>query len=200
MGAQGHEEGRAGFPWLWLAPGILVLAGLTVWGIMVYPQLPGRVPQHLGSDGVDSYAAKSVGSVFVPVFLHAGVLAVMSATALLTLRVRPESELAPGERVSSLVNRPRTRRGARRAAKAQLFLACCVGMGLAVACTLMWRTDPLGEQGENVTLPLLLTMLPLLAGTLAVLATAVLDRRGRGRDRDGQGARTGRPAGRKRTG
>lgn len=170
-----RERAGGGFPWAWLAAGFLVLVGLTLWGIVVYPSLPDRVPRHMGGGGVDEWADKSVGSVFLPVFVYAGVLAVLAGTTAATLRVRPSSELAPGERVSSLVNRPRTRAGALLTARAQLFLACCVGLGIAGACTAMWSTTP--EEGNGTALTLALTLAPIALGTLAVVATAVKDNR-----------------------
>ncbi|WP_307865823.1 DUF1648 domain-containing protein [Streptomyces smyrnaeus] len=166
---------RPAFPWLWLIPGLLVLGGLLLWGIMVYPHLPEKVPQHFGSDGVDRYAGKSVASVFVPVFVHAGALALLAGTAFGTLRITPLSELPPGRQASSLVNRPKTAEGARRVARAQLFLGFCLGLTLAVACTVMWSTAP-QKQGQQPTGTLVLALLPVALGTLAVVVTALRDR------------------------
>ncbi|SER30677.1 DUF1648 domain-containing protein [Streptomyces qinglanensis] len=172
----GDAPGGARFPWWWLAPGVLVLAGLLVWGIAVYPRLPPQVPQHFGSDGVDRYAEKSVGTVFLPVLVHAGVLALLAGTASATLRITPVRDLPPGRQTSSLVNRPQTARGALRLARAQLFLGCCLGMTIAVACSLMWAVEPPAE-GEPRTGALLLALLPSALGTAAVLAAAFRDRR-----------------------
>lgn len=172
--ANGGEE-RPAFPWVWLLPGVAVLIGLTVWGAVVYPRLPDRVPQHMDGSGVDSYADKSVGSVFVPVFVLAGILVVMALVAAAVLRTTPETELRPGERVSSLVNRPSTRAGALRVAKATLFLTFCVGVGLAGACTIMWSTDP--EAGGSPGWTLTLTLVPILLGTAALIVAAVRDKR-----------------------
>ncbi|MBO8190821.1 DUF1648 domain-containing protein [Streptomyces oryzae] len=192
-GARGREgDGRtagdgADFPWLWLAPGLLVLLGLLIWGVLVYPDLPEQVPQHIGSDGVDRYADKSVGAVFLPLFVHAGTLALLAGTAYATLRITPQSELGPDQRVSSLVNRPKTREGARRGARAQLFLAFCLGLTLAVTCTVMWSTTP-PEEGARLTWTLVLALLPVGLGTLAVLVTALRDRaRGSGSQRPTSG-------------
>ncbi|MEU2081952.1 DUF1648 domain-containing protein [Streptomyces albus] len=171
-GQQKAEDTR--FPWLWLLPGFLVVLGLVVWGIVVYPDLPDRVPQHFGSDGVDQYADKSVFSVFLPVLVPAGLLVVMAGTAYATLRMTPGSELPPGRSVSPFVNRPATRAGARRLARAQLFLAFCVGLTMAGACTAMWSTDP---QHETATSQLLVLVLaPMAVGVGAVLLTALRDR------------------------
>ncbi|MGP3978321.1 DUF1648 domain-containing protein [Streptomyces sp. 8N114] len=182
-GGDGRAADGQDFPWLWLLPGLLVLVGLLLWGIVVYPHLPAKVPQHIGGDGIDRYADKSVGTVFIPVFVHAGTLALLAGTAFATLRITPMSELRPGQQVSSLVNRPKTPEGARRGARAQLVLACCVGLTLAVTCTVMWSTSP-QEKGEQLTGTLVLALLPLALGTLALLATALRDRApGTGRER-----------------
>ncbi|NSC20992.1 DUF1648 domain-containing protein [Streptomyces albus subsp. chlorinus] len=178
---QGDGNGGRGprgtaFPWVWLVPGLLTLAGLVAWGIVVYPRLPPQVPQHFGSDGVDAYADKSVGSVFLPVLVHAGALALVAGTAYATLRVTPASELGPGRRAFGLVNRPSTREGARRIAKAQLFLGFCLGLTMAGSCKLMWDTAP-HRRGAATAGPLVLVLAPLAVGTLAVLGAALWDRR-----------------------
>lgn len=168
------DAGRPGFPWLWLAPGVLVLLGLVVWGAVVYPDLPDEVPQHLGTDGVDSYAAKSVGSVFLPVFVYAGVLALMTGVTVFSLRMRPESELEPGARTSPFVNRPRTRAGVRLLARAQLFLACCIGLTMGLTCLVMWSTEEVDKSpGGGFEL---LTLAPTAVGVLALLGAVVRDR------------------------
>ncbi|MEW2223141.1 DUF1648 domain-containing protein [Streptomyces sp. NPDC006990] len=169
-------RGGAAFPWGWLVPGVLLVVGLLVWGIVVYPRLPQQVPQHFGSDGVDRYADKSVGAVFLPVLVHAGALALLTGTAFATLRITPVRDLPPGRRTSSLVNRPQTAQGALGLARAQLFLGCCLGVTVAVACSLMWAVEPPAE-GEPRTGTLLLALLPSALGTAAVLAAAFRDRR-----------------------
>jgi uncharacterized membrane protein len=167
---------NSGYPWLWLLPGLLVLAGLILWGIAVYPHLPARIPRHMGGNGIDAYWDKSIGTVFLPVIVQAGVLALLAGTAYGTLRVTPTSELPPGRAVSSLVNRPKTREAARRGARAQLFLAFCLGLTMAAVCTVMWSPTPPAE-GEPLTGKLLLALLPLALGTLATLTVAFRDRR-----------------------
>ena len=173
-GHEMREDEAARFPWTGLAAGFLVLVGLTVWGVVAYPGLPDRVPQHMGTGGVDTWTDRTVGSVFLPVFVYAGVLAVMAGTTVLTLRTRPTSELAPGKRVSSLVNRPSTPEGARLLARAQMLLACCVGIGIAGACTAMWSTHP---EDAGSAWSLVLTLVPIALGTLGVVAASVQDKR-----------------------
>ncbi|OEV03977.1 DUF1648 domain-containing protein [Streptomyces oceani] len=169
-------EQRPPFPWLWLAPGLVLLFALLVWGVLVYPELPERVPQHFGPEGVDRYAAKSVGSVFVPVFVYAGVLAVMVGVAELARRIRPESELRPGEHTSPMINRPRTRADAVAITRATLFLGSCVGVTFAVSCTVMWRTDSATEPSGWL---LAASLLPVAVGTVGLLVAALRGRKKR---------------------
>ncbi|MFI8852239.1 DUF1648 domain-containing protein [Streptomyces sp. NPDC053499] len=176
-GAGQRSGGGADFPWLWLAPGLLMLVGLLVWGVVVYPDLPERVPQHIGSDGVDRYGDKSVGTVFLPVFVQAGALALLAGSAYATLRITPAGELRPEQRTSSLVNRPKDRASARRTARLVLLLGFCLGVTLAVTCTVMWSTTP-PKQGEELTGKLVLALLPVALGTLALVVTALRDRAG----------------------
>jgi len=189
------ERGRPAFPWLWLLPNLALLAGMAAWGVAVYPRLPARVPQHMGPDGVDAYTAKSVGAVFVPVFVHAGTVLLLAVVAAAVVRMRPESEFpaesgagtgaGAGGRVTygpwqgswarQAVNRPATREGARRIARATLFLALCEGAALAAACTVMWRTGPADSAVPGwVTWAVLL---PTLLGVVPLLVVAFLDRR-----------------------
>ncbi|WP_348772206.1 DUF1648 domain-containing protein [Streptomyces sp. RPA4-5] len=74
---------------LWLLPNFVLLAALTTWGIARYPHLPSRIPEHIGIAGVDSWTGRSIGSVFLPVFVYIGVTVLLTACAELTLRVTP---------------------------------------------------------------------------------------------------------------
>nr|WP_240979310.1 DUF1648 domain-containing protein [Streptomyces sp. HNM0574] len=153
------------------------MAALAGWGIAVYPELPARVPQHFGPDGVDAYAAKSLGSVFLPVFVQAGVLLVLAGTAVLMLRIRPASELRPGESpggLSSLVsNRPATRAGAARTARATLALAGWLGLTMAAACAVMWQTGPWQDPPGWY---LAVVLAPVLLGTAHLLRVSLKER------------------------
>ncbi|MTE18440.1 DUF1648 domain-containing protein [Streptomyces sp. TRM43335] len=170
------DADRPDFPWRWLLPSLALLLCLTVWGIGIYPRLPERVPQHIGPDGIDAWTEKSVGAVFVPVFVHAGNVALTAAVAAATLRMRPADEIPPGQRASALVNRPSTRASAARTARATLQLALCIGLSLAVTCAVMWRTEP----DPHVPAWLFAAVLaPVALGVVLVLAAAVRDRRER---------------------
>ncbi|PJE98355.1 hypothetical protein CUT44_06445 [Streptomyces carminius] len=170
------DTDRPGFPWPWLLPSLAVLLGLTAWGIGVYPELPERVPQHVGPDGVDAWTDKSVGAVFLPVFLYAGVTVVMTAVCAAAPRIRPADELDPGERTSGLVNRPATRVSALRTGRAVLLTNALIGLLIALSCTVMWRTEPASHVPGWFPVVLLAVG---SASVVPVLVAAVRDRRDR---------------------
>ncbi|KAA6214275.1 DUF1648 domain-containing protein [Streptomyces albofaciens JCM 4342] len=165
----------------WLLPSAVLLAAQTIWGALRYPHLPGRIPWHIGSGAVDTWADKSVGSAFILVFVYAGVTVVTAGSAELTLRVTPRDELtaantpfAAARAASSLINRPASRASARRIARAVLLLNACIGTSLLMGCGLFWRSTP----DPNVPVGLLAAMLvPVLIGTAVVIGAAARDRK-----------------------
>ncbi|WP_438490358.1 DUF1648 domain-containing protein [Streptomyces sp. S186] len=165
---------------LWLLPNAALLAALLLWGVLRYPHLPSRIPRHIGSDGVDAWTERSIGSAFVLVFVHVGVTVLVTACAELTLRVTPQAEL-PKEAASfgeglvrSSLNRPRTRASALRTARALLVLNACTGVSLLIGCGVLWRSTPDQEVSGWLFAAMLL---PLLAGTAVTVAAAMRDRR-----------------------
>ncbi|WP_311765353.1 DUF1648 domain-containing protein [Streptomyces zingiberis] len=216
MATRTSDETRPAFPWLWLLPGGAVLLALTVWGIVAYPGLPGRVPLHFAGGGVDRWGEKSVGTVFLPVFVHAGLLALMAVSAVITLRTRPETEV-PGtpsrlRRVGGM-NRPASRASALRLAKVLLFLAFCLGLTFAAACAIMWRPEtwsgvpawPLWA-GVATTAPVAAAVLVITIRDRREAAALRAERRAEGESGDegtgrGEARRGGKPAkGARRTG
>ncbi|MGG2464107.1 DUF1648 domain-containing protein [Streptomyces sp. RGM 3693] len=165
---------------LWLLPNVALLAALLLWGILRYPHLPSRIPQHLGIDGVDAWTERSIGSAFSLVFVYIGVTVLLTACAELTLRVTPQDEL-PKEAtpfgnglVGSSLNRPRTRASALAAARALLVLNACVGVSLLIGCGVLWRSTADREVPGWLFAAMLL---PLLAGTAGTVVAAMRDRR-----------------------
>ncbi|MFH9229721.1 DUF1648 domain-containing protein [Streptomyces lydicus] len=165
---------------LWLLPNAALLAALALWGIVRYPHLPARIPQHIDSDGVDAWTDRSIGSAFALVFVHVGVTVLLTAAAELTLRVTPQAELSEEAApfgyglVRSSLNRPRTRASALRTARALLVLNACTGVSLLIGSGVLWRStaDP---EVPGWMFPAML--LPLLAGTALTVLAAVRDRR-----------------------
>ena len=167
---------------LWLLPNAVLLVVLSAWGAFRYPDLPGRIPKHIGVDGVDAWTDKSIGSAFVLVFVYAGLTVLMAGCAELTLRLTPRDELsdattaplAAAQAASFLVNRPGSRVSARRVARALLLLNTCIGISLLGGCGMLWRSTP----DPNVPAWFLVAMtLPLLVGTAVTVAAAVSDRK-----------------------
>ncbi|MFE3775425.1 DUF1648 domain-containing protein [Streptomyces sp. NPDC059122] len=165
---------------LWLLPNAALLAVLPLWGILRYPHLPSRIPQHLGSDGVDAWTERSIGSAFALVFVYIGVTVLLTACAELALRVTPQAELSReaasfGHGVaSSSLNRPRTRASALGTARALLVLNACTGISLLIGCGVLWRSTADREVPGWLFAAMLL---PLIAGTAGTVAAAIRDRR-----------------------
>ncbi|MFI9461036.1 DUF1648 domain-containing protein [Streptomyces xiamenensis] len=137
--------GRRGGTWWWLAPSLLLLGGMLAWGLLRYPEIPDRVPQHIGPGGVDAWAGKSVGSVFLPVFLYAGLTAVMAGCAAAVVRSTPLDAMpAPQDRwaraSATTSGRPATAASARQLARALLMANALLGVALLPLCWVQWRT------------------------------------------------------------
>lgn len=161
------RDGRGGV-WPWLAPSAVLLLAMTVWGVLRYPELPARVPEHIGPDGVDAWTAKTVWAAFVPVFVYAGVTAAVAGSAVLTLRITPRDEMpVPDGRWaaagSALTNRPASAASASRAARNLLVMNAVYGLAFLMLCWTMWRSD--------VTAALPGWLLPV---TLAVFAAGLV--------------------------
>ncbi|MFB6438826.1 DUF1648 domain-containing protein [Streptomyces sp. NPDC056411] len=166
---------------LWLLPNAVLLAALIVWGIARYPHLPGRLPAHIGSGGVDAWTDRSVGSAFGLVFLYLGGTVLLTACAELTLRVTPRAELPDTGAASfatglagATLNRPRTRASALRCARSTLLLNSCLGVSMLVGCGVMWRSAP-DPRVPGWSFAALVT--PMVIGTALMVAAAVSDRR-----------------------
>lgn len=165
----------------WVLPNVVLLAGMATWGVLRYPDLPGRIPKHIGPGGVDAWAQTSVGSALGLVFVFAGMTLLMVGCAELTLRVTPRGELRPDAApyavtpaAASLLNRPADRASARRLARSLLLLNACVGLSFLAGCWTLWRSVPDADVPPWVFAAMLL---PLLAGIGATLAAAVADQR-----------------------
>lgn len=166
---------------LWQLPNAALLVAMSLWGILRYPQLPHRIPQHFGVNGVDAWTDRSIGSAFGPVFVFIGATVLLTSCAELTLRVTPHSELpddaaapfAPALARSSL-NRPRTHASALSIARALLVLNTCTGISLLIGCAVLWRSAP--EQQVSGWLFAAMTV-PIFVGTALTIASAVRDRK-----------------------
>ncbi|MFF8811845.1 DUF1648 domain-containing protein [Streptomyces pactum] len=166
---------------LWLVPSAVILLTMGVWGGLRYGDLPDRIPQHIGVDGVDAWTDRSIGSAFVLVFVYAGVTALIAGSAELTLRVTPRDELSEADprpfatgASASLVNRPRDRASAHRIARVLLLFNALIGVSLLLGCGILWRStsDPHVPGWVFGAM-----MAPFVVGTVLTVAAAVRDRR-----------------------
>lgn len=178
------------FPRAWLAASVLLLTGMTAWGVAVYPSLPDRIPRHIGGSGVDAWTDKSVGAAFLLVFVYAGVTALLSATAAMVLRATPTSELPDGEPRFAVTGsqRPATRAGARRMAVALLVTNFGIGLSFVVGNLVQWRTSVTSEVPWWFFVGLLA---PIAAGTVLTLVVGLRDRKEGNRLRAATGSARG---------
>ncbi|WP_320778759.1 DUF1648 domain-containing protein [Streptomyces sp. CRN 30] len=161
---------------LWLLPNAVLLAALAVWGVIRYSHLPERIPQHIGTGGVDAWTDRSIGGAFSLVFLYAGLTVLMIGSAELSLRMTPRDELPKTTTglSSSLVNRPASRESARRTARALLLLNASIGISFAVGCGVLWRSTP--DPDVPAWLPVAL-LAPIVLGTVPTIVAALRDRK-----------------------
>lgn len=158
------------FPWLWLAPALVVTAATVVIGVLSYPSMPETLAVHYGANGVPNrVAAKSVGAAFSLVFVQIGVtMLLVGGTAGLFLRGRPDID--PAHPVASA---RWYRRYLSLGAKALLGLAAMIDVGMLGASLLMWT-------GTVTSWAPLVIVLPILGAV--VVALVVLARNNRERD------------------
>lgn len=149
------------FPWLWSIPALLIVAATVVTSIVRYPSVPERLAVHFNASGIpDRFATKSVGSAFFPVFVQAGVTAMILVLAWFSFRARPE--LDPARPTDSA---RRHRRFSVRAVISLLVLAACVDLSMLAGAWPIWHTDQ--------KLSPVLVLLPILVGLAIVVGVAV---------------------------
>ncbi len=75
------EPTRRGPALGWYLAGLGILLAVLLYGMAIYPSIPGRFATHWGVDGKpNGYMDKSIGSVFLAVIAGAGMLALLLAT------------------------------------------------------------------------------------------------------------------------
>jgi uncharacterized membrane protein len=83
------------FPWLWLAPTLIVTVATAVVGVILYPSMPAVLAVHYAAKGrPDRTAAKSIATAFSLVFVQIGVTALLSGIAAAIFRGRPDIDPA----------------------------------------------------------------------------------------------------------
>ncbi|RMI44990.1 DUF1648 domain-containing protein [Streptomyces triticirhizae] len=158
----------AGALWWWAAPSVVLLVGMALWGIVRYPELPERIPQHVGPGGVDAWGDRSVGLAFLPVFVYAGLTALLTGCVWGLLRATPLDAMpAPKDRWAQAMavgnNRPASAASARAMARALLTTNALVGVALLPMAWVQWR------ETQTTSVPGWLTVAMPLALALSVV-------------------------------
>jgi uncharacterized membrane protein len=158
------------FPWLWLAPALIVVVATVVIGVISYPSMPEILVVHYDANGVPNrLAAKSVGTAFSLVFVQIGVTALLVGIAVAIFRSsRPDID--PARPVGSARWH---RRYMSLGAKALLGLVATIDLGMLGASLLMWT-------GTVTSWAPLVIVLPTL--TAVVAAVVVMARNNRVRN------------------
>ncbi|GAA3850310.1 DUF1648 domain-containing protein [Streptomyces sedi] len=147
MGDERHTgERHARELWWWAVPSVLLLVGMTVWGVVRYPDLPDRVPRHIGPGGVDAWGERGVGLAFMPVFAYAGLTVVIAGCAWMVGRRTPQDRMPPAKNVWAAAaavsdNRPASAASARRTVKALLLCNALFGLAFLPMAWVHWRTE-----------------------------------------------------------
>ncbi|WP_028266270.1 DUF1648 domain-containing protein [Arthrobacter sp. MA-N2] len=151
------------FPWLWLAPALIVTAATVVIGVILYPSMPEVLAVHYGAKGMpDRLAAKTVGTAFSLVFLQIGVTALLvGIAAAVFFGSRPDID--PAHPVASARWH---RRYMSLGAKALLGLAAMIDLAMLGSSLLMWS----GTVAAWAPLVIVLPILAAVAVTVVVLA------------------------------
>jgi uncharacterized membrane protein len=159
------------FPWLWLAPALIVTLATVVIGVIRYPSMPETLAVHYGANGVPNrLAAKSVGTAFSLAFVQIGVTALLVGIAA-AIVFRSRADIDPAHPVASARWH---RRYMSLGAKALLGLVAMIDLGMLGSSLLMWT-------GTATSWAPLVVVVPILAGVVA--AVVVLARNNRERDK-----------------
>jgi uncharacterized membrane protein len=155
------------FPWLWLAPALIVTLATAAIGVIRYPSMPQLLAVHYGLNGVPNrLAAKSVGTAFSLVFVQIGVTALLvGIAAAIFFRSRPAID--PARPVGSARWH---RQYMSLGAKALLGLVAMIDVGMLGSSLLMWT-------GTVTVWAKLVIVLPILAADL--VAVMILARNNR---------------------
>lgn len=161
------------FPWLWLAPAVIITVATAVIGVFLYPSMPQILAVHYGARGVpDRVVAKSVGAAFSLVFVQIGITALLAGMAAAIIRSRPD--LDPAHPVGSA---RWSRHYISLGARVLLGLVAMIDLGMLGSSLLMWT-------GTVTPWAPLVIALPVLAAV--VITVVVLARNNRERGRNGE--------------
>ncbi|MFH5880196.1 DUF1648 domain-containing protein [Arthrobacter sp. NA-172] len=154
------------FPWLWLAPAVIIIVATVVIGVIIYPSMPETLAVHYGAKGVPNrLATKSIGTAFSLVFVQVGVTALLAGIAAAICRGR--ADIDPAHPVASA---RWYRQYLTLGAKALLGLVAMIDLGMMGSSLLMWT-------GTVASWAQLVVVIPILFGVL--VAVVVMARNNR---------------------
>ncbi|TFB94418.1 MULTISPECIES: DUF1648 domain-containing protein [unclassified Cryobacterium] len=157
------------FPWLWLAPAIIITVGTGVAGVLLYPSMPDVLAVHYGAKGLpDRVTVKSVGTAFSLVFMQIGLTALFAAMAAAIVRSRPDID--PARPVGSA---DWYRRYKALSAKAVLGLVAMIDVAMLGSSVLMWT-------GTVTPWAPLVIAFPILAAVVVLVLVLARNNRDRG--------------------
>jgi uncharacterized membrane protein len=159
------------FPWLWLAPALIVTLTTVLIGVISYPSMPEVLAVHYAKGVPNRLAAKSVGTAFSLVFVQIGVTTLLVGIAAAILR-RSRSDIDPARPLGSARWH---RHYMSLSARALLGLVAMIDLGMLGSSLLMWT-------GTVTSWAPLVVVLPILIAV--VVAVVVLARNNREPDVD----------------
>jgi uncharacterized membrane protein len=154
------SQKRAGLPIGWMTAALVILLGATAVGIALYPTLPDLLPTHWNAAGhIDGHAVKSVWSVFGPLLIGFGVLALLFACSIGAVR-------APSRIVASQTGDGRDRAMSQR----RLLISLLGQLAVVMAAVLGWLSVAgwLAPGSPALVFTGTIGMLVLIAGVLVV--------------------------------
>jgi uncharacterized membrane protein len=147
------------FPWLWLAPALIVTVVTLVIGVVSYPSMPEMLVVHYGAKGVaNRLAAKSVGTAFSLVFAQIGVTTLLTGIAVAIFR-GSRADIDPARPVGSARWH---RQYMSLSAQALLGLVTMIDVGLLGSSLLMWT-------GTATSWAPLMMVVPILAAVVVAI-------------------------------
>jgi uncharacterized membrane protein len=156
------------FPWLWLAPAVVITAATAVTGVLLYPSMPQFLAVHYGAKGLpDREVAKSIGAAFSLVFVQVGMTALLAGMAVSIVRSR--ADLDPAHPKGSA---RWSRHYISLGAKALLGLVAMIDLGMFGSSLLMWTGTVTAWAPLTIALPILAAVVV----TVVVLARNNLKR------------------------
>lgn len=143
---------------LTILPSIAIIAITVYIGITLYPTLPALIPTHFGANGqANHYSTKSVGTVFLLVFIQIAVTTMMAIIGYFIVRTRQETD----------ISRPRTSseqqvRFKEYTRDALYLFNSMIMLTMLFSSLEMWQV-------LSRSYALLITLVPVLAGTVVLV-------------------------------